>query len=252
MPKFTRFKVFRYNPENKPKSRYDEFDVPLNPGMTILDGLFYIQHNLDQSMAFRYSCRGAVCGSCAIIINKVPRLACRTQIVNLMNEKILELKAPYGKLQHTIDFNPEQEVLLEPLPNFELIKDLVVELKPFWEKLEKIRPWIITQKPSEKMSPELAHRLDRVANCFLCALCYGSCPINNRFEEYVGPAALARAWRFIVDSTDEVTQERLANLKSKPGGALGCEYFYNCVKVCPRKVAPALEIRKIHQKMGIE
>jgi succinate dehydrogenase / fumarate reductase iron-sulfur subunit len=252
MTKSIRFKVFRYNVQNEPETRYDEYDIPLEPGMTVLDALFYIQRHLDHSLVFRYSCRGAVCGSCSMIINKFPQLACRTQITDLATEKKLELRAPYGKLQHTIVFDPKREVLLEPLPNFKLIKDLVVDLDPFWEKLEKIRPWIIAKEPSGEMTPELAHRLDRAANCFLCALCYGACPINDRFDQYIGPAALARAWRFIEDSADETTDQRLAELKTKPEGALGCEYYYNCVKVCPRRVAPAMEIRKIRQKMGAE
>ncbi len=250
MRKTMRFKVFRYNPETDMKEHYKEYTVPLEPGMTVLDALFYIQHNLDQSLVFRYSCRGAVCGSCAVIINKIPRLACKTQISTLANERKISLKAPFKKLQQTIDFNSEEEVLLEPLPNFNIIKDLVVELKPFWDKLESISPWIISQAPSDIMAPELAQILNRAANCFLCALCYGTCPINNTFDNYLGPAALARAWRFIEDPGDQATQERLSKLKTKPEGALGCEYYYNCVKVCPRQVAPALEIRKIREKMG--
>jgi succinate dehydrogenase / fumarate reductase iron-sulfur subunit len=251
MTKTIRFKVFRFNPSTDSEASYDQFDVPTKPGMTVLEALFHIQRNIDDSLVFRYSCRGAVCGTCSMVINKFPRLACRTQISELAKERKPELKVSYGKLLPTIDFDPQTEILLEPLPNFEIIKDLVVELAPFWEKFEKVKPWVISKSdPSGKMTPELAKSLDRAANCFLCALCYGSCPINNQYKEYVGPAALARAWRFIEDPTDVNTKQRLIELKTKPEGALGCEYFYNCVKVCPRQVAPAMEIRKIRTKMG--
>ncbi len=249
MAKTKRIIVWRSPLDSGGAEKYDEFQVPTSCGTTVLDALFYIQHNLDDSLAFRYSCRGAVCGSDAMLINKVPRLACKTQIHGLFEGRRMELKAPFQRMLPTIEWNPEEDILIEPLPNFNVVKDLVVDLTPFFEKLKKVRPWILSATPSEKMTPEKTRLLERVANCFLCASCYGSCPINNQSSEYLGPAALAWAWRFIEDPSDEETTNRLEELNSKPEGAYGCDFFFNCVRVCPRQVAPAIEIRKIREKI---
>ncbi|MHA2060523.1 MAG: succinate dehydrogenase/fumarate reductase iron-sulfur subunit [Candidatus Ranarchaeia archaeon] len=243
-------KIYRYNPRVDIKDRYDTFSVPLSSGLSVLDTLFYIQGKLDDTLGFRYSCRGAVCGSCAILINKVPRLACKTLVKKLPREKTIQLNEVFGKMRPTTSWDKKTEVLLEPLPNMEVVKDLVIDLTPFWEKLEKIKPWLQANPDrAGKMSQEEARILDRAANCFLCASCYGGCPINDRHPEYVGPAALAQAWKYVEDPAEEHPQDRLSALNTKPEGALACEYFYNCVKVCPRNVAPAAEIRLLREKM---
>ena len=245
------FIIHRYNKTRSDPEHYDSFEIPITPGMTVLTALFYIQGKLDDSLAFRYSCRGLVCGSCAMLINKIPRLACQTQIEQLPNLKPPALKGQFGKMLSTIDWNPETSILVEPLPNFQVLKDLVVDLKPFWEKLEAIQPYIIgNPDPKQRISPDEAKKLKKAANCFLCAACYGSCPINNSYPTYLGPAALAQAWRFVEDPFDSKSLDRLKAVDKKPEGALGCEYYYNCVKVCPRHVAPAREIRLLREKMG--
>jgi succinate dehydrogenase / fumarate reductase iron-sulfur subunit len=186
-----------------------------------------------------------------MIINKIPRLACKTQISSLGNEKPLDLRKVFGKLVSTIEWDPKNEVLIEPLPNFKIIKDLVVDLAPFWAKFETVKPWILGSSPhAGEMSADKATELEKAANCFLCALCVGTCPINAQYPEYVGPAALAQAWRYVEDPTDPLAATRLQLLKAKPEGALSCEYYYNCVKVCPREVAPAREIRLLRGKIG--
>lgn len=245
------FKIYRYDTQNDPVERYDVFTIQLQPRMNVLDALFKIQATLDDSLVFRYSCRGAVCGSCSMIINKIPRLACRTQISNLANEKPLGLRNAFGKMMPTIEWDPKKEVLIEPLTNFKIIKDLAVDLRPFWAKLEKVKPWILESSPNAgEMSPDKAKDLGKAANCFLCALCVGSCPVNAQYPEYLGPAALAQAWRYVEGLTDPLATSRLGMLNSKPEGALGCEYYYNCVKVCPRDVAPAREIRLLRDRIG--
>ncbi len=245
-----KFKVYRYNPTVDIKDRYDVFEVPLSSDLNVLDALFYIQAKLDDSLVFRYSCRGAVCGSCAVLINKIPQLACKTLVKPLRTETPVKLNEVFGKMLPTTPWDPKTEVLVEPLPNLEVVKDLVVDLTPFWQKLERIKPWLqaIPEKAG-KMSQVKAQALERVANCFLCASCVAACPVNAKYPEYPGPAALAQAWRYVEDPAERNSEERVQALNRKPQGALGCEYFYNCTKVCPRNVAPAAEIRLLREKM---
>ncbi len=244
-------KILRSRQGHPELDHYDDFIVPVQPGVTVLDILFYIQDQLDDGLVFRYSCRGAVCGSCAMLINKIPRLACKTQVKPLLSEPIRALKAPFGKMLDTIPWDPESNIIIEPLPNFPVVKDLVVDLSSFWEKFNKITPWILGDPSGQApMTPEKANALAKVANCFLCATCVGSCPINAKSPEYLGPAALAHMWRYVEDPNDQQSKNRLETINTKPEGALGCEYYYNCVKVCPRSVAPAKEIRSLRDKMS--
>ena len=122
-----KFKVFRTEGGTK-KTRYDTFDVPQSPGLTVLGALFYIQENLDDSLSFRYSCRGAVCGTCALLINKVPRLACRTQVEKLLDGTASIDLVHYPALEITEPWNEKEEILIEPLPHLPIIKDLIVDM----------------------------------------------------------------------------------------------------------------------------
>ncbi|TXT55908.1 MAG: Fumarate reductase iron-sulfur subunit [Candidatus Thorarchaeota archaeon] len=232
-------------------SHYDQYKVEVKEGMTVLDALFQIQDKMDPSLSFRYSCRGAVCGSCAMLIDKIPRLACKTQLSTLKrddkkNEMNLEpfpalVEAPNG-------WSPSDEVLVEPLPNLPLLKDLVVDMCRFYETLEKLKLWIDIEKGTEyrNQSPEERKRIDRLVNCIMCALCYGSCPINAENEDYLGPAALAKSWRFFDDSRTPNPDRFLKDAKGESGAPL-CELIMNCVRVCPKGVAPGGAIRKIKE-----
>jgi len=127
-------KIFRFEKGKDEKPRYDIFPIRETSGITVLGALFQIQDELDGSLSFRYSCRGAVCGSCAMLINKRPRLACRTQIKNIKKERVLDLQG-YGALAKPIYLKEKDEILVEPLPNFPVIKDLIVDMTTFFEQL---------------------------------------------------------------------------------------------------------------------
>lgn len=228
-------------------SHYDQYKVDLKKGMTVLDALFQIQDRMEPSLSFRYSCRGAVCGSCAMLVDKKPILACRTQVVSLKSQD-LKLKS-FDALTDTPEgWNTEAEVLVEPLPNLPILKDLVVDMSKFYSALEEMKLWSDVAESDEQrlQSPEERKKIDRYVNCILCALCYGSCPINAEKEEYVGPAALVKAWRFAEDSRSPDT-ERYLEVATEPEGAPLCDLIMNCVKVCPKGVAPGGAIRKIKQ-----
>ena len=226
-------------------THYDLYKVDIKKGMTVLDALFQIQDRMDPSLSFRYSCRGAVCGSCSMLINKEPRLACRTQIADVKNND-MKLK-PFSTISNTpAGWNSDVEILIEPLPNMPILKDLVVDMAKFYDSLEsmKLRSETEDGDTPRPQSPDERKKIERYVNCILCALCYGSCPVNAEKEEYVGPAALAKAWRFHEDSRSP-DPERYVKSATTPQGAVLCDLIMNCVKACPKGVAPGGAIRKI-------
>ena len=226
-------------------THYDLYKVDVKKGMTVLDALFQIQDRMDASLSFRYSCRGAVCGSCSMLINKEPRLACRTQVTDVSSND-MKLK-PFPALSETpVGWNPELEILIEPLPNMPILKDLVVDMTKFYDALESMKLWSDTENGDtpRSQSPEERKKIERYVNCILCALCYGSCPVNAEKDEYVGPAALAKAWRFHEDSRSP-EPARYVKTATSPEGAPLCDLIMNCVKACPKGVAPGGAIRKI-------
>lgn len=250
-----KIKVFRHNPE-KNVSRYDQFEIEPEPGMTVLSALFYIHESLDASLSFRYSCRGAVCGTCGMLINKVPRLACKTQIINLLQGTDKITLRPYEAIENGETWNQKEEILVEPLPHFPVIKDLIVDMTKFFKFYQAVEP---VHKPEGKapererrMEPALVRELENYTNCILCATCFGACPVNGKNSDYLGPAALAKLYRFYIDSRENDNTSRLltANFAN---GWWACKFYTNCRKVCPKGVPPNLAIgkaRKLLQDMG--
>jgi succinate dehydrogenase / fumarate reductase iron-sulfur subunit len=249
-----RLRIKRFEPGRDTVPWYDVFDVDDNPGQTVLGALFEIQDEQDGSLAFRFSCRGAVCGSCSMLINKVPRLACRTQLKDVLDEGESKLR-PFGPLDEDVEeWDPASEVLVEPLPNFPIIRDLVVDLTRFFSALEDVEPWLVPDSlPPKDMERLMQHEqvltLERLVGCLLCALCNGSCPVTHKEQDFLGPAALAKARRFFEDPRD-IRQDGIVKLLDNPEGIRGCDLIYNCVKVCPRNVAPGGAIRKMKEEAG--
>ena len=243
-----KFRIWRSGKNGK-DGRYEIYDIEPKPGANLLEALFEIQDKYDDSLAFRYSCRGAVCGSCAMTINRVPRLACRTQLSEIGRYKPMNL-ALFGPLLTKVEWNRESEVLVEPLPVMPILKDLIVDMTVFYEYYRRVKPWQDPQAQNEmtKMLPEEVRRVERWSNCILCGACFGACPVCGKNPEYLGPATLAWSLRFIDDSRVKDPKERL-DLVKEWNGAPACEYFYNCVKVCPKDVAPAAAIRILMNKL---
>ncbi len=231
------------------QAHYDEFEVPHEPGQTVLDALFYIQENLDDSLSFRYSCRGAVCGSCAMLINKVPRLACRTQVKPLLEgEDNAEIKH-YPALDEGEEVS-DDSLLVEPLPHLPVVKDLIVDEEKFFEYYRDMEPFLrIESEVPEKeyrMSPEEVNQLEDYTNCILCAACFGACPVDGENEKFRGPAALAKLYRFHIDSRDEKDRLEIADHED---GWWACEFHTNCQKVCPKDVPPNKAIGKARAEL---
>ena len=252
--KSIRLKIFRYNGEAEP--RYDSFEITPLPGMTVLSALFHIQERFDDSLAFRYSCRGAVCGSCAMLINKVPGLACRTQLQDLIvgRTDTGPLK-PYPAIENGEGWDPATEILIEPLPHFPVQKDLVVNMDRFFGFYRSVVPVFrpdqstLPQSGKERlMGQEKVAELENFTNCILCAACYGSCPVSGEVPEFIGPAALAKLYRFSIDPREKDEDYRL-ELGNSRTGWWGCRFHTNCQRVCPKGVPPNLGIGQARQKL---
>ena len=217
-----KFRLKRQDPQDKknPEPRWEEHIVKYEgENLTVLEGLFYIQENLDPSVSFRYCCRASVCGSCAMYINGAYRLACQT------NVKHLEV----------------DEITVAPMPHLSVIKDMVVDMDDFFAKYEYIMPWLIRSSPDPEkeilQSPEERKNIDMPVDCVLCGSCYSSCPSAWGEENYIGPAALLKAYRFEVDSRDEANRERMPRWDNERG-VYRCHTIMNCVEACPKELVP--------------
>jgi len=222
------FKVFRYNPESDEIARFQEYEIPDTESMTVLEGLYYILENIDPTLAFRSSCREGVCGSCAMHINGEYRLACETQVSDMGHN-----------------------VTIRPLAHMKIIRDLVVDLTPFFDNYEKIKPYLINSGPVPdkefKQSPKERKRIDHHVDCILCGACYGSCPVLATDSDYLGPHALLKVLRFVDDSRDDAAYERLAYVATDYG-IFRCHTIFNCQQVCPKDLDPTGAIGKLKMK----
>ena len=232
------FHIYRWNPDdvdadgNPLNPRIDSYEVDLTQcGPMVLDALIYIKDKMDSTLTFRRSCREGICGSCAMNIGGTNTLACTVGID---------------------DFG--DEIKIYPLPHLPVVKDLVPDLKHIYAQYESIEPWIKTQSPppsgSERLqSPEDREALDGMYECILCFCCSTSCPSYWWNEErYLGPAILLQAYRWIADSRDEFTGERLDNLED-PFRLYRCHTIMNCTKTCPKGLNPAKAIAEIKKLM---
>jgi succinate dehydrogenase / fumarate reductase iron-sulfur subunit len=244
-----KFLVYRNDGEGK--IRYERYNVPLRPGMTMLDVLFYIQDHFDSNFAFRYSCRGAICGSCGITVDKVPDLACRTQVSQVKTKKKPSKLPEFSFGKHS-DWDQQNEILIEPLPNMPILKDLVVDMDNFWKFYEVVQPYLARDyndvAPESIQTPEQINAIERLVYCIACGLCW-ACPVNAKNPKYLGPMQLAKAERFIHDSRisdnhKKVILERVL----KEDGVPACEKHFLCNRVCPRGVMPGTAINDIRKE----
>lgn len=244
-----KLKVFRY--KNGIEPYYDTFTLEEEPGMTVLRALFQFQEKFDDSLAFQYSCRGAVCGTCAMLINKVPRLACRTQVNSLLSgEEQKILLSSYPPQEETVHWDPSEEVLVEPLPHFPIIKDLIVDRDVFFKAYKFVEPVLKKESKPENenlMEPSFLSELELYTNCILCGACYGACPVNGENKEYLGPAALAKLYRFHIDPRDEYGK-RLEKADIQEGW-WACDFHGNCRQVCPKGVPPIMAIGQARSEL---
>lgn len=225
------FKIYRYDPDDSQNPRWDSYQVDLDQVRPmVLDALIWIKDNVDSTLTFRRSCREGVCGSCAMNIGGRNTLACTKG---------------WDQFGGTI--------AISPLPNMPVIKDLVPDLTNFYAQYQSIEPWLHTTTPQPQkewaQAPEEREKLDGLYECILCACCSTSCPSywwNG--DKYLGPAVLLQAYRWLIDSRDEATGDRLDNLED-PFRLYRCHTIMNCAQVCPKGLNPAKAIAEIKKLM---
>jgi succinate dehydrogenase / fumarate reductase iron-sulfur subunit len=226
-----RFEIYRYDPDRDERPRMQALEVRLQPTDTmLLDALLRIKSDFDDSLSFRRSCREGVCGSDAMNINGKNGLACVTNLRDL-----------------------KQPIVLRPLPGLPVIRDLIVDMSQFFKQYHSIKPYVINNDPPPErerlQSPEERDELNGLYECILCACCSTSCPsFWWNPDKFVGPAGLLQAYRFIADTRDQATAERLDNLED-PYRLFRCHTIMNCVDVCPKGLNPTQAINKIKELM---
>lgn len=210
------------------------YDLDVTPDMTVLEGLLHIQSFIDPTLAFRRSCRSAICGSCAMRVNGYSKLACNTNIIE--------------------EYEKHGDLRVEPMSNHDVIKDLVVDLKPFWQKMEKVKPFVDRKEPSYEesckpmvMSAEAQMKINDSQKCIMCGCCNSACNALEVDKNYIGPAALAKAWRLVGDERDEAVYSRLNNL-SMDHGMYDCVRCVSCTEFCPKGVKPLEQIEKLRSE----
>lgn len=211
-----KFKIYRFDPENDDAPHYRTYEVEAEPFERILDCLNRIKWEQDGTLSFRHSCAHGVCGSDAMRINGVCALACQKLVKDYQSE----------------------EVVVEPLPNFRVVKDLIVDLEPFFHAVASMKPYLSASDPPEKerlQSPEERKKIDDACRCILCACCTSACPVIAEKTDFIGPAACVQAARMVFDSRDEHHAQRLRQL-DRADGLWPCRNFFECTRVCPRAI----------------
>jgi succinate dehydrogenase / fumarate reductase iron-sulfur subunit len=243
-------KVRRFQPESGEGPYWEEFNVDLEPSLAVLDGLLQEKDNEDGSLAVRCSCRAAICGSCGMKINGQSGLGCKTQIGEAQELANKKASIAGGKVENA-------PIVIEPMGNMPVIKDLVTDMEStHWTKIRRVTPWLLPHgAPPEReyiVEPESMLDITQSMACIQCGACVSSCLSMEADPGFIGPAALAKAYRFVGDPRDGETVERLHDLAEDPQGIYDCTHCFSCVDACPKDVAPMDQIMRLRRKAGEE
>ncbi len=235
------FHVTRYIPETDRAPYVKTYPVPVREGMTVLDGLHYIKDNLDSTLAWRYSCRMGICGSCGMLLNGRSSLACNTQILHIA----------------------DADLTVGPLPNFEIVRDLVPDLWTMFDKHRSIKPYILRTGEAQieaqiddpawefYQSPEQLENYLQFTYCIKCGCCMAACPTLATDARYLGPMPLTAAQRYNADTRDEGRRERNA-VTGASAGAFRCHYAGECSRACPKGVDPARALQFLKRRLVLD
>jgi succinate dehydrogenase / fumarate reductase iron-sulfur subunit len=235
MPDY-KLKIRRYDPESGQPAYWSEYDVEVDAERSVLQGILDARDQQDGSIGIRCSCRAAICGSCAVRINGKTALACNTAIGEAAE------KAGAG--------NP---IVVEPMNNYPVLKDLIVDMDAVhWKKIQRVVPWLLPDGPPPErehvVPPESMIDITQSMACIQCGACVGACLSLEVDPEFVGPAALAKAYRFVGDPRDGQEEERLRDLAEDPHGMYDCTHCFACIEVCPKDVAPMSQIMRLRRR----
>jgi succinate dehydrogenase / fumarate reductase iron-sulfur subunit len=243
-------KVRRFQPENGQGPYWEEFNVDLEPSLAVLDGLLQAKDRDDGSLAVRCSCRAAICGSCGMKINGQSGLGCKTQIGEAQELANKVASASGEKVENA-------PIVIEPMGNMPVVKDLITDMEStHWTKIRRVTPWLLPHgEPPEReyiVEPESMIDITQSMACIQCGACVSSCLSMEADPDFIGPAALAKAYRFVGDPRDAETHERLHDLADDPHGIYDCTHCFSCVDACPKGVAPMDQIMRLRRKAGEE
>ena len=244
MADFT-LKVRRFKPEEQQGPYWENFDVDLDPTLSVLDGLLQAKDREDGSLAVRCSCRAAICGSCGMKINGQSTLACKTMLEEA--QSFAETHAVAGE-----NGDAKPEIVVEPMGNMPVIKDLVTDMEStHWTKIRRVTPWLLPEgDPPEReyiVPPESMIDVTQSMACIQCGACVSACLSMEADPDFIGPAALAKAYRFVGDPRDAETRERLHDLAQDPHGIYDCTHCFSCIDACPKGVAPMDQIMRLRR-----
>jgi succinate dehydrogenase / fumarate reductase, iron-sulfur subunit len=277
-------KVRRFQPESGEGPYWEEFNVDLDPSLSVLDGLLQTKDREDGSLAVRCSCRAAICGSCGMKINGQSGLGCKTQIGEAQEQAnkmkaatgvtAAEASSPIGpqapESQDAVRAAGQEEagpgrlanttestapIVIEPMGNMPVIKDLITDMEStHWTKIRRVTPWLLPHgEPPEReyiVEPESMIDITQSMACIQCGACVSSCLSMEADPDFIGPAALAKAYRFVGDPRDAETHERLHDLAEDPHGIFDCTHCFSCIDACPKGVAPMDQIIRLRRKAG--
>ncbi len=221
-----KFEILRYRPEQDDEPVFETYEVPCMPDWVVLDALNAIKDDVDPTLSHRWSCRMGVCGSCGMLVNGRPLLTCNAFVRDY-----------------------EGTIRVEALSNFPIVRDLIVELDDFVQKIQSVKPWIVRKIEKDvadgayQQSPEQLEEFKQFSMCINCALCYAACPVLANEPEFVGPAAIALGHRYNLDSRDEGNADRYDAIHGHDG-VWACSYANECSQVCPKHVDPAMAIQQ--------
>ncbi|MFC7096033.1 succinate dehydrogenase/fumarate reductase iron-sulfur subunit [Halobaculum marinum] len=227
-------KVFRFDPEveGKQEPRFDDFHVPYKKGMTVLDALIYARDTFDSSLTFRHSCRQAICGSDALFVNGSQRLGCKTQLSDL-----------------------DEPVRVEPLPHADVEKDLVVDMEHFYDQMESVEPYFDADElpdgelEEQRQTRENREKVKMSTRCIWCGACMSSCNIAAGNNEYLGPAAINKAYRFAMDEREgEDRKQHRLNILEQENGVWRCQTQFSCTEVCPKDIPLTEHIQELKRE----
>jgi succinate dehydrogenase / fumarate reductase iron-sulfur subunit len=235
-------KVRRFSPESGEGPYWEEFEVELDPTLSVLDGLLQAKDRDDGSLSVRCSCRAAICGSCGVKINGRSTLACLTQI---------------GEAHETANRTngSDKPIVVEPMGNMPVVKDLVTDMEStHWTKIRRVTPWLLDDgDPPERervVPPESMVDITQTIACIQCGACVSACLSMEVDPDFIGPAALAKAYRFVGDPRDVESRERLHDLAQDPHGIYDCTHCFSCIDACPKGVAPMDQIMRLRRRAG--
>jgi succinate dehydrogenase / fumarate reductase iron-sulfur subunit len=261
-------KVRRYQPESGEGAYWEEFKVELDPSLSVLDGLLQAKDRDDGSLSVRCSCRAAICGSCGMKVNGQSTLGCKTQIGEAQE---MANKFANGGASGARTREPDREIaghdergqagaedtaiIVEPMGNMPVIKDLITDMEStHWTKIRRVTPWLLPHgEPPEReyvVEPESMIDITQSMACIQCGACVSSCLSMEADPDFIGPAALAKAYRFVGDPRDAETKERLHDLANDPHGIYDCTHCFSCIDACPKGVAPMDQIMRLRRKAG--